>query len=441
MPELALNGGTPVRRIPFPAWPEVDEQDEAAVLETVRSGRWWMYAYSPAEMAGEDNEGGSRVEAFERAFAGFQHARYALATSSGSGALEIACRAIGLKPGDEVITTPYTFIASSSCVLNAFAIPVFVDIDPGTYNIDPGLVEAAITERTRALLPVHFGGNVADMTRLCEIARRHNLAVIEDSAQAAGASLQGNQWAGTLGDIGIFSLQQSKILTCGEGGIITANDTELARLAWSLRHYGRTETGLWYEHVRLGWHYRMTEMQGALALSQLRKAQSQNERRKKNALALFHALKGLPGVEPCRQNPQTDQHAFYLVILRYDGRQWDNIPRDTVLAALQAEGIPCVSGYTFPLYENPLFRNMDFNGPSSPYRAGRDGNIDFSRYRGACLVAERACRDEAIWLTQNLLLGTGEETLDIAKAFAKVYENRGELRGAAQCGSATQSGT
>jgi len=441
MPELALNGGAPVRRLPFPAWPEIDQEDETAVLETVRSGRWWMYAYSSAELAGEDQEGGSRVEAFERAFAGFQHARYAIATSSGSGALEIACRAIGLLPGDEVITTPYTFIASSACILNAFAIPVFVDIDPETYNLDAGLVEAAITERTRAILPVHFGGNLADMTRLCEIARRHNLAIIEDSAQAAGASLQGNRWAGTLGDIGIFSLQQSKILTCGEGGIFTTNNPDFAHLGWSLRHNGRREDGLWYEHVRLGWHYRMTELQGALALSQLRKVQSQNECRKRNAFALFDALKGLPGLEPCRQNPETDQPVFYLAILRYDGRHWDNLPRDAMIAALRAEGIPCLSGYTFPTYENPLFQNTDFNGPLSAYRMRRGETIDFGRYRGACPVAERACRDEAIWLTQNLLLGTPEDTLDIARAFTKVYENRAELLGAAQCGLATRSGT
>ena len=144
------------------------------------------------------------MEAFERAFAAFQHAQYALATTSGSGALEIACRAVGLEPGDEVITTPYTFIASSSCLLNSLAIPVFVDIDPESYNINPDLLERAITERTGAILPVHIGGNIADMTRLAGIARSRNLMIIEDAAQAVGASLQGNRWAGTLGDIGIL---------------------------------------------------------------------------------------------------------------------------------------------------------------------------------------------------------------------------------------------
>lgn len=441
MAKLALHGGTPVRQTPFAPWPEVDEKDEAAVLETVRSGRWWMYAYSSAELAGDNKTGGSRVEAFERAFAEFQHARYALATTSGSGALEIACRAVGLKPGDEVITTPYSFIASSSCILNALAIPVFVDIDPESYNINPELVERAITERTRAVLPVHFGGNIADMTRLREIARRHNLTIIEDSAQAAGASLQGNRWAGTLGHIGIFSLQQSKILTSGEGGIITTGASELAHLAWSLRHYGRTETGLWYEHFRLGWHYRMTEMQGALLLSQLRKLPSQNERRKRNAFALFKALKGLPGVTPCRQNPEADQHVFYLVILRYDGTHWDDLPREKLLAALQAEGIPCGGGYSFPLYENPLFRNIDTNSPSSPYRIGHAQRIDFSEYRGSCPVAEKACRQEAIWLTHNLFLGTEHDALDIARAFEKVYENREELRKATPCESAMRHET
>jgi len=427
MAKLALNGGAPIRQKSFPVWPEVSPDDEAAVLEVVRGGRWWMYAYSSTELAGEGTEGGSRVEAFERAFAAFQHARHAITTTSGSGALEIACRAAGLKPGDEVITTPYTFVASSSCILNALALPVFVDIDAQSYNLNPELVERAITGRTRAILPVHFGGNIADMTRLCEIARRHNLFIIEDSAQAQGASLQGNRWAGTLGNIGIFSLQQSKILTCGEGGILTTNDPELARLAWSLRHYGRTESGLWYEHFRLGWHYRMTELQGALLLSQLRKVPAQNARRQRNVSALFDALNSLPGVTPCRQNPETDQPVFYLVILKYDAGQWDGISRDKVLAALQAEGIPCVGGYSFPLYENPMFGTIDFTGETSPYRIGRSEKIDFSRYRGSCPVAEKACREEAIWLTHNLFLGTEDDALDVARAFEKVYENRNEV--------------
>jgi dTDP-4-amino-4,6-dideoxygalactose transaminase len=387
-----------------------------------------MYAYESGELAGETVEGGSRVEAFERAFAAAQHVNYCLATTGGSGALEIACRAIGLQPGDEVITTPYTFVASSSCILNALAIPVFVDIEPETYNINPSLVEEKITDRTRAILPVHFGGNIADMSALTNIAQRHGLKIIEDSAQAQGASLKGNRWAGGLGDIGIFSLQQSKLLTCGEGGIVSTNDKELAELAWSLRHYGREKEGLWYEHFRLGWHYRMTELQGALLLTQLRKLPEQNRRRAKNAAALFHRLGAVPGVQHCQQNPEADQQVFYLVILRYDHRAWDGLSRETLLEALRAEGIPCLEGYTFPLYENPIFASIDFNDPSSPYRVGRDAVGDFQDYRGMCPVSERACREESIWLTHDLLLGSEEDTLDIARAFEKLYDHREELR-------------
>ncbi|HXK58847.1 MAG TPA: DegT/DnrJ/EryC1/StrS family aminotransferase [Acidobacteriota bacterium] len=427
MAKLALKGGDPVRKCPFPQWPEVDADDEKAVAAVVRSGKWWMYSYSARELESGAAQGGSRVEAFEAAFAEFQGVKYCLATTSGSGALEIACRAIGLQPGDEVITTPYTFIASSSCILNACAIPVFVDIDPETYNLNPSLVESAITKRTKAILPVHFGGNIADMTRLSAIAKLYGLRVIEDSAQAHGASLALNQGAGGLGDVGIFSLQQSKLLTCGEGGMVTTNNPELAELAWSLRHYGREKEGLWYEHFRLGWHYRMTELQGALLLAQLAKLPAQNEKRERNARCLNALLHGLPGIQPNRLNPETEKPAFYLVILRYNRSAWDDLNRDLLLKALQAEGIPCSGGYSFPLYENPLFTSIDFNGAYSPFRMGRERPVDFSQYRGSCPVAERACREEAIWLTHNLFLGNEEDVRDIARAFEKVYENRREL--------------
>ncbi len=428
MAKLALHGGEPIRDLPFPKWPEVGQEDEEAVTKVVRGGAWWMYSHAASELAGDAGGEGSQVEAFERAFSRSQHVKFCLATTSGSGALEIACRAIGLKPGDEVITTPYTFIASSSCILNASAIPVFVDVESDSYNINPALVESAITERTRAILPVHFGGNIADMTRLQEIARKHNLRIIEDSAQAQGASLTGDRWAGGLGDLGIFSLQQSKLLTCGEGGLVTTNDPELADLAWSLRHYGREKGGLWYEHFRLGWHYRMTELQGALLVSQLKKLPAQNERRRINVKALFDELKGIPGIEPCKQNPESVNQVFYLVILRYDECSWEGIPKERLLEALQAEGIPCVGGYSFPVYENPLFSNIDFNSSASPFKLGRSAPIDFRIYSGACPVAERACRKESLWLTHNLFLGTANDARDIAHAFQKIYENRRDLR-------------
>jgi dTDP-4-amino-4,6-dideoxygalactose transaminase len=418
MPDLAIRGGNPVRRSPYPRWPEVDARDEQAVLDVVRSGHWWMYSYGKDEFAGTV-QGTSRVEAFEQAFAGFQHAPHAIATSSGSACLEIACRAIGLQPGDEVITTPYTFVATCTCILNAHAVPVFVDIEPNTYNIDPREVEKAVTDKTRAIIPVHFGGNLADMNSLLDIASRHNLRIIEDAAHAHGASLTGDRWAGTIGDIGIFSLQQSKLLTCGEGGVITTANEELADLSWSLRHYGRTQTGKWYEHFRLGWHYRMSELQGALALSQLDKAPAQNARRRPNARLLMDKLAGFPGMTICDQNPETDQDVYYVLCARYNPDLWDGISRDELIAAVADEGVPLFAGYSFPLYENPMFQSLESYHPAS--------TIDFRSYRERCPATEKACRTESIWLTQDLLMGDEQDTLDIVRALEKVYEHRREL--------------
>ncbi|MBX7255717.1 MAG: DegT/DnrJ/EryC1/StrS family aminotransferase [Candidatus Hydrogenedentes bacterium] len=427
MRKLALYGGEPVRQIPYPRWPEVSREDEESVLEVVRSGNWWMYSYGTDEFAGTV-QGTSRVMMGERRFAEMHNAKFAYATASGSACLEIACRALGLKPGDEVITTPYTFIATTTCILNAGAIPVYVDIDPETYNLDADRIESAITSRTRAIIPVHFGGCICDIDSINTIARKHGLHVIEDAAHAHGASLRGGRFAGTLGDIGIFSLQQSKLLTCGEGGMITTNDPELADASWSLRHYGRTRTGKWYEHFRLGWHYRMTEMQGALLLSQLEKLPAQNEVRRRNAKVLRKGLAEVPGILPVRQHPEAEQDVYYVLCLRYLPEKWEGLSKSLVLAALAAEGVPVFGGYSFPLYENPLFQSMDFNSPESIYQFGRNAPVaDFLQYREKCPVTERACHTESMWITHDMLSGTNEDTLDIVRAYEKVWENRSEL--------------
>ena len=426
--KLAINGAKPVRQKTYPRWPEVDESDERSVMSVVRSGNWWLYAYSKEEFA-TSGEGCSQVVAFENEFAKMHNSKHAYTVSSGTGALEIACRAIGLEPGDEVITTPYTFVATSSCILNAGAIPVYVDIEPDTYNLNPDLVEDAVTDRTRAIIPVHFGGIFADMEKLRKIAKKHRLKIIEDAAHSHGASLKGNQWAGTLGDIGIFSLQESKLLTAGEGGVITTNDEELAELSWSLRHCGRLREGKWYEHSRVGWNYRMTELQGALLMSQLKKLPMQNERRRANARILYRELTAVPGVQMNRQRPATEHDVYYLFCLRYDPERWDGISRLKVVQALNAEGIPISEGYNFPLYENPLFRNVKFNKPGSVYLTDRARPIrDYRTYRESCPVAERACRIESMWIAQNLLLGSEDDTRDIVRAFERVYANRSELR-------------
>ena len=216
MNRLALFGGTPVRHDGFPSWPIFDQQEERALLEVLHSGRWWSgtQAYHDANSVDVP----SKVAAFESSFAAYCGATYGLACATGTAALEIALKAAGIGPGDEVIVPPYTFLATASAPLLIGAIPVFCDIQADTLNLDPGRLEEAITPYTRAIIPVHFAGLAADMGRIMAIARAHNLFVLEDAAHAHGATSNGRH-LGTLGDAGTFSFQASKNMTAGEGGL------------------------------------------------------------------------------------------------------------------------------------------------------------------------------------------------------------------------------
>ncbi|HOJ38895.1 MAG TPA: DegT/DnrJ/EryC1/StrS family aminotransferase [bacterium] len=418
MNKLALFGGKPVRKS-FPQnWPEFGQDEEESLREVVRSGKWWMYSYVPETL--------SRVAKFERKFARFQRVKHCLAVSSGSAALEICVRALGIKPGDEVITTPYTFIATVSCLLNHYAFPVFVDIDPATYQIDPRRVEAAITERTKAIIPVHFGGNMADMDSLMLLARKYNLKVIEDAAQAHSACYHDGRSAGGIGDMGIFSFQWSKNLTCGEGGAVTTSDERLADLAWSLRHYGRERNGIWYQHYRSGWNLRMSEFQAAVLLTQLKRLKSQTLRRMRNYRLVMKLLDGLPGVKPMALNPAQKVFPHHLVIFRYFPEEWGNVPLEKFLKALEAEGIPAGPGYPIPLYRQPVFRNLDFSR-TSPFMIGRKKPVNYQECADSCPNAEAACAGHTIWLAGRLLLFEPKDIRTVAEAFWKLWENRAHL--------------
>jgi dTDP-4-amino-4,6-dideoxygalactose transaminase len=399
---LALDGGVPVRdaeQRPWPAWPIYDAAEERALLEVLHSGQWWYVE-------------GKHGVAFEQEFAAFQQARYGVMCANGTVALEIALRALGIGCGDEVIVPPYTFVATASAVLTVGATPVFVDIEVDTLNIDAAQIEAAITPRTRAIIPAYIAGRPADMDAILDIARRKDLRVIEDAAQAHGAAWRGRR-VGALGDLGTFSFQASKNLNSGEGGIIVTDDEQLGDAAWSVMNVGRVRSGRWYEHQVLGGNYRITEFQSAILHVQLQRLPEQMRRRAANADRLRESLSAVEGIGLSRQDPRITEHAHHLFTFLYQAEAFGGRPLTTFVEALKAEGILCSTGYV-PLYKEGLFaRHAARQG--SWCQAGR--HLDYPNLRlPAC---EQVCA-ECVWLQQHLLLGNATDMDDIATAIVKI---------------------
>jgi dTDP-4-amino-4,6-dideoxygalactose transaminase len=345
--------------------------------------------------------------------------RHAIAVVNGTVALRIALLAAGIRAEDEVIVPPYTFVATATAVLEANAIPVFADIDLETFNLDPAAVAAAMTPRTRAIIPVHFAGQPADMDAIVELAKDRDILVLEDAAHAHGASHRGRP-AGSLGRIATFSFQSSKNLTSGEGGIITTNDDALAEACRSIHNCGRVADGVWYEHHVVSGNYRLGEFQGAVLNCQLDRLEEQTARRDRNGRRLASRLSPLPGLHPQKRPPECTRHSQHLFMLRIDPAAF-GASRAAVADALIAEGIPCSAGYGYSLPDQPLFRNKAF-GPYLPEASAR---LDYSKSR--CPNSDVICREQGLWLGQNLLLGSAEDVDDIARAFEKVHANRDEL--------------
>jgi dTDP-4-amino-4,6-dideoxygalactose transaminase len=393
--QLAFQGGTPVRTQPWPDWPVWTEEDAQAVADVVRSGKWFSGT-------------GSECREFAAEWARLHDARFAVPCSNGTHALEIALRAAGVTAGDEVITTPYTFIATGAACVQVNAVPIFADVDPASFNLDPASVEAAITERTRAILVVHIAGNPADLDALSEIARRKNLLLIEDAAQAHLSEWRERK-VGAIGRAGTFSFQASKNLNAGEGGVVVTDDEETFEQAWSLVNCGRVREGGWYEHRMLSGNFRMTEFQAALLRSQMRRLPEQTRLRNENALYLARALSEIEGILPLTRDERVTCHAYHKFIFRYRPEAFGGLPRQDFLKALQAEGIPCHPGYD-PMYRSPAFK---INPETHPFA----GRVDYS---GLHLPGvEQAC-SEAVWLDQRLLLAPRSELDDIPTAILKI---------------------
>ena len=404
----AILGGTPVRTRPFPSWPVFDQADELRLLDTLRSGKWGRLQ-------------GEQVEEFERRFAAMHGCAHGIAVVNGTVSLRIALLAAGIRADDEVIVPAYTFLSTATAVVEANAVPVFVDVELDTFNIDPRAVEAAITPRTRAIIPVHFAGQPVDMDAILAIAARNDLFVLEDAAHAHGASSRGKP-AGSLGHAASFSFQSSKNLTSGEGGILVTNDDVLAASCRSIHNCGRVPGGVWYEHHVISGNYRLSEFQGAVLNSQLDRLEDQTATRDANGRYLAARLGGLRGLEVQRRPDTCTRHSQHLFLLRVDAAAF-GVSRETVVAALQAEGIPCSAGYGYPLPDQPLFRHKAF-GPYLPQASAR---LDYTQVH--CPNSRLICREQGLWLDQSLLLGTRADMEDIVEAFTTVHEAREVLNG------------
>ena len=395
MSKLALFGGIPVRTKPFPEWPRLTSELGESVLKTLQNENWGV--------------GSDAISRFEDAFALFHDAKYCISTSSGTTALWVALKAAGVKAGDEVIIPAYTFIATASAVLMANAVPVFVDIDEKTLNIDPDLIEATITNKTKAIMPVHIAGNPANMDKICAIGKQYGIAIVEDAAQAHGAEWKGKK-VGAIGKGGIFSFQTSKNMSAGEGGAIITNDDDFKEACFSYHNCGRVSGGEWYEHQHLGGNFRLNALAASMLIPQLDSIGADMDLRDKNKKFLDDVLGEIDGIELVGSYEQTTRSAQHLYIVKYKKEAFNGIHRDVFFKAMQAEGVYTYAGYS-PLYREKLFVT---DPDEYPWLKDQD-------YASLSLpVTERICDDESVWLQQRYLLGNDEDSQDIIDAFKKV---------------------
>jgi dTDP-4-amino-4,6-dideoxygalactose transaminase len=396
--ELAFYGGNKTINKQF-SWPIFDDTEVNAVADVVRSGAW----------ANPNCDG--MVAEFERDFAAFCGSRYAITCANGSVAIRLALMAAGVKPGDEVIIPPYSFIATASVVVEANCVPVFVDIEPETYNLDPAKVEKAITPRTKAIIPVHFAGLACNMDALMVIANKHNLTLIEDACHAHGGEYKGKK-LGSIGHAGCFSFQSSKNLNSGEGGIVVTDDEQLANMIASLRNVGRIKGGQWYEHHYLGCNYRMTQLQVAVLAVQLKRLDAQTRTRNENGLYLSSLLSSIQGITPLSRGRGETLHTYHIYIVKYDKAYFNNLPKKEFAAMLAAEGVPSFMGYPEPLYKQPVFQKKNFMCYALPPQ------VDYTKV--SCPETEKACYEDAVWILQHAMLGTKEDMDKFAEAIKKI---------------------
>ena len=399
----AILGGPPTHPEGWPSWPRIDETDEKGFLDTLRSRAWFRY-------------GGTQVAAFEEAYAKLAGAKRCVATSSGTSALYTALGALEIGPGDEVILPPYTFIATYNVIVLNYALPIFVDVDVATSQIDASKIAAAITENTKAIIPVQLGGNVSDMDQIRTVAEKHKIPVIEDACQAHLAEWKGKM-VGNWGLCGCFSFQASKNLNSGEGGAILTNNEEFADLCSHFQDQGRErgKSAFAYSGNR-GTNLRMTEFQGALLKTQMARLEAQAHRRDQNAKYLSDLLRQIPGITPPGMYEGCTRNAYHLYMFRYNPEPFAGLPRDKFIAAMEKEGIPTSGGYG-PMprdqYVQTLRTNKHFQ------RLYSKETLDRWEKNTHCPHNDKLCA-EALWFGQTLLLAERTDMEKIADAVRRI---------------------
>lgn len=396
MAKLAINGGEPVVKSGLgKSWPIFDETEENALLEVLRSGAWNRR---------------EKVDEVGEKFAAYQDAKYGIPLANGTVALQCALKAAGVTAGDEVIVPALTFVATGTSVVCVNAVPVIVDVDPLTYNIAPDAIEAAITPRTRAIIPVHNGGYPADMDAIMDIADRHNLKVIEDCAHAHGSQWRG-KGMGSIGHLGTFSFQIGKTLTCGEGGMVITNDEALANSANQVANL----------------NMRMTNLQAALLLSQLARFDEQVETRERNIAYLMKGMEAIEGIHPIPRDERVTRWCFYYWDFRFVSEEFGGISRGRFLEALGAEGVPCgVGAHGQPIYNEGPFGSPElFDQLGLPREYLGDRAIDYSKVH--CPEAERVYQEEVCSFGHAMFLGDTNDIQLILDAFQKIRAHVDEL--------------
>jgi len=408
----AVLGGKPMMSQAFPDWPVFDNTEEKALLATLRSGHWYRGT-------------GTAVAEFEAAYAKLTGAKHCLATSCGTSALYTVMGALEIGPGDEVIIPPYTFVATYNAVALNYALPVFVDSDLDTFQIDARKIEAAITPQTRAIMPVHLGGSPADLDVILEVAARHKTPVVEDACQAHLAEWKGRK-VGSWGQAGCFSFQASKNLNSGEGGAVLTNDADFSEACYNFHNQGRARQTSGYTFAYSGTrgsNLRLAEFQGNLLLAQMTRLEAQTRQRTENAEHLTRLLQEIPGIAPAKMYPGCTRNAYHLYMFRYQKEGFAGLERAKFMQALQREGVPCSGGYS-PLNRDQYVRGL----PKSRHyrRLYTEAELKAWEERNDCPRNEELCA-QAVWLTQNMLLGSRTSMEQIAAAVRRIREHASEI--------------